>query len=157
MLFGGHDEVVGLVLVVDNVFQGNAQLVVERVKEVLLVDEGHAADFFHDGLGGRVVVHEVGRDGNGQFAAKFLSRKTWKEKKILSFYFSFNFTRSETTRSKRASSYSCSSCYYALLFCYIQFFVKEALQVIEIYELFLSISCGKIDFLSGQNWRDLLT
>ncbi len=35
MLFGGHDEVVGLVLVIDNVLQGNAQLVVQAVEKVL--------------------------------------------------------------------------------------------------------------------------
>ncbi len=35
MLFGGHDEVVGLVLIVDNVLQGDAQLVVQAVEKVL--------------------------------------------------------------------------------------------------------------------------
>ena len=35
MLFGGHDEVVGLVLVIDNVLQGDAQLVVQAVEKVL--------------------------------------------------------------------------------------------------------------------------
>ena len=35
MFLGGHDEVVSLVLVVDDVLQGDAQLVVQVVEEVL--------------------------------------------------------------------------------------------------------------------------
>ena len=42
------------------------------VRPNLFVDEGHATDLLHDGLGGRAPVGEVGRDGDGQLASKLL-------------------------------------------------------------------------------------
>ena len=35
MFFGGHDKIVSLVLVVDNVLQGDAELIVKIVEEIL--------------------------------------------------------------------------------------------------------------------------
>ena len=54
-----------LIFIINNIFQGNAQLVIERVEKVLLVHKGDAADLFNHGLGGRVIVDKVGRYGNG--------------------------------------------------------------------------------------------
>ena len=35
MLLGGHDEIVGLILVVDDVLKGDAELVVQSVEKIL--------------------------------------------------------------------------------------------------------------------------
>lgn len=78
MLLGGHDEVVGLVLVVDYVLEGDAEVLVEGVEEVLLVHEGHAADLLDDGLRGRVVVVEVGRYGYREFSPELTPVETCK-------------------------------------------------------------------------------
>ena len=62
-----------LYLVVHNVLQGDAQLVVQRVEKVLLVHEGHPADLLHDGLCRGPFVDKVGRDGDGKLPAKLFS------------------------------------------------------------------------------------
>lgn len=76
VLLGRHDKVVRLVLVVDNVLEGDSQVFVERVEKVLLVDEGDAADLLHDRLGRRVRIDKVGRDGDRQLAAKLSPLET---------------------------------------------------------------------------------
>ena len=76
MLFGRHDKVVSLVLVIDDVLQGNAQVLIERVEKVLLVDEGDPADLLDDGLSSGVVVDKVGRYGDGELAAKLAPLET---------------------------------------------------------------------------------
>ena len=78
VLFGGHNKVVSFILVVDNVLQSYSKLIVECVEEVLLVHEGHAADLLHHGFGRRVIVDEVGRDGDGQLAPELLTREALK-------------------------------------------------------------------------------
>ena len=72
MFLSGHDKIVGLILVVYNVFQGNSELFVEVVKEVLFVNKGHSANLLHDSLRCRSIVFEVGRDGYSQLAPEFL-------------------------------------------------------------------------------------
>ena len=76
-----HDKVMGLVLVVHDVLEGDAELLVQVVEKVLLVHESHSGDLFHHGFGCRPPVPEVGGDGDGQLAAELLALETLKKKK----------------------------------------------------------------------------
>ena len=69
----------GLVLVVDDVLEGDAELLVQVVEKVLLVHESNSGDLFHHGLGCRPPVPEVGGDGDGQLAAELLALETLKK------------------------------------------------------------------------------
>ena len=70
MLLRCHDEIVGLVLVVDDVLEVDPGRGVEILEELLVEDERHAADLLDPGLGFRMSVDEVGRYGDRQLAAE---------------------------------------------------------------------------------------
>ena len=81
VFFGRHDEVVRFVFVVDDVLEGDAELLIQVVEEVLLVHESNSGDLLNHGLGCRPSVPEVGGDGDGQLAAELLALETLKQKK----------------------------------------------------------------------------
>ena len=84
VLLGRHDEVVRLVLVVHDVLQPDARLVLQVEEELLVEYEGHSTDLLNVGLGGRVAVDEVGSNPNGNLSPELLSRKAfYKRKNIL--------------------------------------------------------------------------
>lgn len=56
-------------------------LLFEVEKELLIEDEGHAADLFYFGLGSGVPVDEVGCDGDCQLPPELLSLETWERKR----------------------------------------------------------------------------
>lgn len=56
-------------------------LLFELQKELLVKDEGHAADFFHFGLRCGVPVDEVSCNSDGQFTSKLFAGETWREGK----------------------------------------------------------------------------
>merc|ERR1712223_1439922 len=72
MLLRRHHKVVSVVLVVDDVLQGNAELVVEVVEEVLLVDKGDPTDLVHNCLSSCPFVGEVRGDGDRKLATELL-------------------------------------------------------------------------------------
>ena len=76
MLLGRHHEVVGVVLVVDDVLQVDTGGGAQVLEELLVEDEGHTGDLIYARLRLRVSVDEVGRDGDGQLAAKLLPTET---------------------------------------------------------------------------------
>merc|ERR1712223_216885 len=71
-----HHEVVSVVLVVDDVLQGNAEPVVEVVEEVLLVDKGDPTDLVHNCLSSCSFVCEVGGDGDRKLTTELLPPET---------------------------------------------------------------------------------
>ena len=75
VLLGRHDEVVRLVLVVHDVLQSDARLVLQVEEELLVEYEGHATDLLNVGLGGGVSVDEVSSNPNGNLSPELLSRK----------------------------------------------------------------------------------
>jgi hypothetical protein len=62
-------------LVVDNVLQTDSLGIVEIVEELLVEDEGNSTDLLQRTFRLRVPVDKVGRDGNGQLAAKLFAAK----------------------------------------------------------------------------------
>ena len=68
-----------VVLVVDDVLQVDARLLLQVQEELLVEDEGHARDLLHRGLGVGVPVDEVGRDGDGQLASELFPLETCTE------------------------------------------------------------------------------
>ena len=87
MFFRCHDKVVSLVFVVDDVLEGDAELLIQVVEEVLLVHESNSGDLLNHGLGCRPSVPEVGGDGDGQLAAELLALETLKQKNDASILF----------------------------------------------------------------------
>ena len=84
VLLGRHDEVVRLVLVVHDVLQPDARLVLQVEEELLVEYEGHATDLLNVGLSGGVAVDEVSSNPNGNLSPELLSRKSfYKRKNIL--------------------------------------------------------------------------
>lgn len=73
MLLGGHDEVVRVVLVIDDVLEIDARVRVQLLEELLIEDEGDPAYLLDPGLGLRALVDEIGRDRDGQLAPELLA------------------------------------------------------------------------------------
>ena len=76
LLFSGHDKVVRVILVVHDVLQVNACLLLEIQEELLVENEGHTRDLLHTRLCICVSVDEVGSDRNGQLAPELLPFET---------------------------------------------------------------------------------
>ena len=79
LFLGRHHKVVCLVLVVDDVFEGDALGLVQVVEELLVEDEGDAGDLLDVALRLRVAVDEVDRDGDRQLAAELLPTEALNE------------------------------------------------------------------------------
>ena len=77
MFLGRHHEVVGLVLVVDDVLQVDVRLLVELAEELLVEDEGDATDLLHPRLLLAVVVDEVRCHRDRELASKLLPSKPY--------------------------------------------------------------------------------
>ena len=69
---GSHDKIMRVVLVVDNILQVNVGLVFQIEEKLLIEYEGDAAALLDLGLLRRPVVDKVGRDADGEAAAKLL-------------------------------------------------------------------------------------
>ena len=78
LLFGGHNEVVCIVFVIDDVFEINTGFAFQVEKELLIEYEGHATALFHFGLFSRVVVDKVGRDADGETTAELFAIEAWQ-------------------------------------------------------------------------------
>lgn len=66
----------GLIFVVNDVFQVDASDGVEFFKELLIEDESHTRNFFDTCLGFRFLVNQIGRNGNGQSSTEFFAFET---------------------------------------------------------------------------------
>jgi len=64
MLFGRHDEVVRLVLVVHDIFQVNTRGTVQLFEEFLIEDECHTTNLFYSRFRLTLPVYQIRRDGN---------------------------------------------------------------------------------------------
>lgn len=73
VFLGGHDKVVGLVLVVDDVLEVDAGGLVEVLEEFLVEDVRDAGDLLDARLGLGVFVDKVCGDCNGKFSPESLS------------------------------------------------------------------------------------
>ena len=71
-------------LVVYNIFQGNAKLIIEVVEELLVEDEGDAGDLLDVTLRLRVPVYKVDCDRDSQLAPELFPPETLKEVGIFS-------------------------------------------------------------------------
>ena len=74
-LFRSHHEIVRLVFVIDDVLQFDAVLRRQGVEEVAFVHVRNAGQLGNGRFGGRVSIHEIRRDCDGQFSAKLLLSK----------------------------------------------------------------------------------
>ena len=77
MFLGCHDEVVCLVFVINNIFQSDTKVLIERIKKILLVDKRYSTNLFYDGFSRCVLIVKVGGDGDCKFPPKFPTFETW--------------------------------------------------------------------------------
>ena len=76
ILLGSHDEVVGLIFVVDDVLQVDAGGDVQIFKEFLIENESHSADLLDARLRLALTVHQIRRDGNRQSTPELFPLKS---------------------------------------------------------------------------------
>ena len=73
MLLGSHDEIMRVVLVVNDVLKIDASVGVQFLEELLIEDEGDAADLLDARFGFGALVDEVGSYGDGELAPELLA------------------------------------------------------------------------------------
>lgn len=73
MFLSSHDEVVGVVLVVHDVFEIDAGFLIQLLEEFLVENEGDPAYLLDPCLGFGTLVDEIGSDGNRELTPKLLA------------------------------------------------------------------------------------